>query len=63
MPIYQYTCKECTYTIEKLKKVEDRDLIEACDKCKNHMKRNYNGFSKVYFTGVKGSETAKKPPQ
>ena len=59
MPIYVYKCDTCQTTTDVRKSVENRDLIEACIVCKNHMKRVITGFAKVYNKGVKGSATIK----
>lgn len=34
MPIYEYICNECKYTVEFLKKLDDNSQ-ELCPKCKS----------------------------
>lgn len=33
MPMYEYRCKDCSHTSEKIVRTEDRDTPLECSKC------------------------------
>ena len=39
MPIYEYRCKKCDHSFEKLMRHNERDDTQLCPKCENKTKR------------------------
>lgn len=50
MPIYEYICKNCNITIEKIEKINEKN-IQICEICKKNLEKK---ISKTSFS-LKGT--------
>lgn len=50
MPTYEYECRTCGYTFERVQNMSD-DPVKDCPKCGKAVRRNIFGGSGVIFKG------------
>jgi len=62
MPLYEFECKKCKKTVEKLLFGKELDEEQLCDKCKKPMKRVLSTYSfDIHGYCYKNEYTKKKP--
>jgi putative FmdB family regulatory protein len=56
MPTYEYRCKKCGYTFERLQSIADRP-VRRCPKCKGAVERLIGAGAGLIFKGSGFYET------
>lgn len=56
MPIYEYTCRQCGESFEKMVRFSEADLLPACPKCES--KDTSKKISIFGFSGGVSSDSA-----
>jgi len=51
MPIYEYKCKTCGHTTEKLRSFREADEAAPCEKCQGETKRTISKTSFILSGG------------
>lgn len=51
MPVYPYSCKECTHDFEVAKPLSDIDVNERCPECSGDTRRTVSKYAGFYGAG------------
>lgn len=61
MPIYPYRCENCNTTVDDLRKISERDLSMACERCGATTWRLPTGANLISGAGDKKAEAVESP--
>lgn len=48
MPIYTYHCSRCDESLEQIRKIDDRDTLTICRRCRNPVERKVDAPGSVW---------------
>ena len=52
MPVYDYKCNDCDYTMTIIRGIAEDELKPICVKCQAEMGRSYDTAPAVQFLGI-----------
>lgn len=57
MPLYTFLCAKCESTMEQMRKIDDRDRLTLCKRCRRPLERQIDAPGAVWSPSRNGGHT------